>query len=159
MDAPTQPRIFIYLRLRDGERELVRTKIREYRALGTLLADLTGKFLGGEVKQPESPQDLIFEYMDANSDVALVQLCSGDKALLISGVIPEDYRPRMLAENSSEGGIAIDHFIDRAGADLKDPEREELAGLLAQPSVPLMTMIRMAIQPDGSFQIRLPVPD
>ena len=40
MEEPLLPRIFIFLRLRCGDRVLVKTRIRELRALGGLLADL-----------------------------------------------------------------------------------------------------------------------
>lgn len=157
MEEPLLPRIFIFLRLRCGDRVLVKTRIRELRALGGLLADLLRAFMEGEVERPEDPSRSCFEYVDANTGQPLLTMTAEDDGLRMTGRIPEEYRERMLADRSGLE-LSTDAFIERATRDVDDEiAREMVESFVEDSSLPLQEMIRRNMDDDGRFDFELPL--
>lgn len=152
-----EPKIFLFLRLRcDGEL-IAKTKIREFRALGKLLADLTRSFLQGDIDRPEDPTETLFEYVDANSGEPLLSLRSTGSGLSVSGYFPPEYHPRMLDEEGQEDQFSMSDFVERASRGLDDERKEELAGMVSRSNTSLLAHIKRHIGDDGRFDFDLPI--
>jgi hypothetical protein len=149
-----EPRIFIFLRLRCGGEILVRSKIREFRALGSLLADMMGLVVKEDLHREADLTQAIFEYVDSNTGKVLLQLRSDDQGLLVSGSIPLEYQKRMLGTEQNQA-INMAGFVKRAGRELDDADKQRLSHLATQRHHSLLEMIRAKIEgEDFKFRIR-----
>lgn len=155
-------RVFIYVRLRLGERVLARTKIREFGGLGTLLADFLrvlsaddGLDLDGVEQRPGVLP--VMEYADAGNDATLIafRLDAERQEQVIDGVIPPRYRRRMLDPRASS--FSSEGFVERAAPDLPPERKEELARFLGETRLDLLTRIREAMDAEGRFEVHLPL--
>ena len=152
MDA-LEPRIFIYLQLSCEGEVLVKSKIREFRALGTLLADMMGLVVKSGLQGRENLSEAVFEYIDANTKNVLLRLHSDDDGLYVSGNIPEAYQERMLGEEHQQS-VNMESFVERAGRELDETEKQKLSRLATQRHYSLLEMIRKNI--DGeSFEFHI----
>lgn len=164
-DDPDSDRVFIFVRLRLGERVLARTKIREFGGLGTLLADFLRTLNGGdgldlsdvELTPGAAP---VMEYVDANSGDSLIAFRvdpgQGER-VVVAGRIPCAYRRRMLDPKASS--FSSDRFVERAAPDLSQERKDELARRLVESRFDLLARIREALDADGNFEVQLPIGD
>lgn len=157
----TEERVFIYVRLRLGDRVLARTKIREFGGLGTLLADflrvLSGDGLDLEGVEHRPGVLPIMEYVDAGTDATLIafRLDTERQEQVIDGRIPPAYRRRMLDPKASSFSSA--GFVERAAPDLPVERKEELARRLVESRFDLLARIREAMDAEGRFEVHLPL--
>jgi hypothetical protein len=148
-----EPRIFIYLRLSCEGEVLVKSKIREFRALGSLLADMMGLVVKKGIHGREKLSAAVFEYVDANTDKVLLRLRSDNSGLVVSGHIPRDYQKRMLSPENHHA-IGMENFIQRAGRELDEIEKQKLSHMATQQHHSLLEMIRKNIDGDD-FEFRI----
>ncbi len=152
-------RIFVYLRVKTGDEVVSRSKVRELRALGALLAELMADTAAGAVPGILDPDaEIRVEYVDASTDEALVGF-SADREreeLVVSGKIPPRYRSRMLGPNA-EPGITREELERRAAAKLGEEAARELADGVFRSELDLMGLIERAIDGDGKFLVRVPM--
>lgn len=142
-DGPDEERVFIYVRLRLGEHVLARSKIREFGALGGLLADFLrtlgtdGVDLDGVEVEPGALP--IMEYAEAGSDRTLIafKVDPERQEQVVEGCIPRPYRRRMLDPKASS--FSSDRFVERAAPDLPQERKDELARWLVASRFDLLT--------------------
>lgn len=150
----TYPRIFIYLRLRRGQDLIAKTKIREFRGLGSLLADMTQKVMAGDIEATKLDEDPVFEYVDANSEQPLLVMRTRGDDLHVSGTIPSEYQARML--NPEEGSMRVSQFVERASSTLDFEDQQTLRQIAGQRQRSLLQMIRNELKEDGHFEFLVP---
>jgi len=153
-------RIFVYLRVRSGERVLSRSKVRELRALGGLLAEfMADSVIAGAPQDLEPGAEVRVEYVDASNGEPLVGFeADRDRGeLVVSGRIPDRYRARMLGQGADGTSISREEFERRAGAKLGEEAAHELADEAFRSKVDLMALIERAIDATGMFVVRLPM--
>jgi hypothetical protein len=159
---PDEERVFIFIRLRIGERVLARTKIRELGGLGTLLADFlrTSVADGIDIRPGELPPGAapVMEYVDANTDRALIafRVDTERQEQVIEGQIPAAYRRRMLDPEVSS--FSSDRFVERAAPGLPSEQKERLAEFV-RSRVDLLGRIKEAMDGDGRFEVHVPLQD
>ena len=151
-----ETRIFIYIRLCRGEEILARTKIREYGALGSLLADFLRQVRDNDLELPPGPPPAL-QYVDANTGETLISFRVDVQRAeqVIQGRIPAAYRARML--DPQESSCSTGDLIERGAPDLPEREKRALAELLASPRSNVLKLIRGAIDADGLFEVRVPI--
>ena len=89
-------KIFIYLRLRDNDKIIFTSRIREFAALGRLLVEFIRelcKYFSLDILSMGT-----LEYVEANSDIILISFTQNKtyQKIIISGLIPLEYQSRML---------------------------------------------------------------
>ncbi|HON44815.1 MAG TPA: hypothetical protein PLR86_05695, partial [Planctomycetota bacterium] len=89
-------KIFIYLRLRDNDKIIFTSRIREFAALGKLLVEFIRelcKYFSLDILSMGT-----LEYVEANSDIILISFTQNKtyQKIIISGLIPLEYQSRML---------------------------------------------------------------
>lgn len=166
MDEPQDgDRVFIYVRLRLGERVLARTKIREFGGLGTLLADFLRTLGDGEGfdlsgVEPTPGAVPIMEYVDASSGDSLIAFRvdpGQQERVVVAGRIPPAYRRRMLDPKASS--FSSDRFVERAAPGLSQERKDELAKKLVESRFDLLARIRESMDEAGNFEVQLPAGD
>lgn len=154
-----EERIFVYLRVREGEAVVSRSKVRELRALGGLLAELMADSVLGAVPREVEPGEVRVEYVDASTDEPLVGFEADRERgeLLVSGRIPERYRARMLGRSDDGAAITREELERRLAARLGEGTARELADDAFRSNVDLLAMIERAIDESGKFVVRVPM--
>jgi hypothetical protein len=154
-------RIFVYLRVRADEQVLAKSKVRELRALGNLLADFLVEGSLGAMDHPPPPgASVAVEYVDAATDQPLVRFHADPETreFVVSGLIPAVYRDRMLGRGPA--GVSVDRgqFERRAQGRLGDEGARELADrVFEKREVDLLGLIAKAIDAEGRFSVRVPM--
>lgn len=155
-----EDKVFVYLRLRRGETEISRTKIREVAGLGSLLAEFfreaiqTGIHLSPAGGPDATP---VMEYVDANTERVLVRvgIDPARRVQVIEGCIPPSYQSRMLDPDAAS--YSVDRLREKATEDLPPEERNEIDQRLEGPQADLLAQIREAMDAEGNFRIQLPL--
>ena len=152
-------KIFLYLRLRIGDAVLGKSKIREFAALGRLLADFLRATLQGGLKLPEgvAPGVPVLDYVDANTEQVLIgfQVDPQERTQVVAGCIPPSHQRRML--DPERTSFPISQFTSRAGQDLPPEERAKLEERVTRSRLDLLNRIREALDEEGRFEIRVPL--
>ena len=142
-------KIFIYLRLRDDKRTLLKSRIREFAAIGKLLADFVK-----EIWEQFGLKILkigCLEYVDANSDMVLI--CFRHDAVrqqtIISGVIPKKYQQRMLDEQQTKINLSVKELVDRMASQLDALQKAAVAQRLNLAPKNILSLIQHNINENG----------
>lgn len=154
-------RIFVYLRLRAGGEILAKSKVRELKALGKMLADFAAESVIGASPRPDvSPSEIAFEYVDASNEQPLVCFRADVAAreLVVNGCIPRAYRKRMLDSGPDGPTISRAAFEERARQRVGEAAAHELAERAFEKQIDLLGLIEKAIDAEGSFSVRVPMP-
>lgn len=154
-------KVFIYLRLRIGDRILSRSKIREFAGLGSLLADFLRSTMSGGIEIPDEldPVDRVpvLDYVDANTENVLIsfRVDPVQKVQIVEGRIPPAYQDRMLDPEATT--FSLGRFTDRAAEGLSEERRRELSERLARSQLDLLGRIKSTMDEEGNFlvQVRL----
>lgn len=151
----TDEKIFIYLRLRDDKKIMLRSRIRELAAMGKLLSDFMKEIwerYGLEILRAGS-----LEYVDANSDLVLISYREDiiRQSIIISGVIPKEYQKRMLDENEAKVKFSIEEFVERTTSNLERSQKETVKRRMSNPSVNILRLIKHHIDLNGEFYFTL----
>lgn len=153
-------KVFIYLRLRLGDRALSRSKIREFAGLGSLLVQFLRRTLSDGLDLPEEePWDgvPVLDYVDGNTDEVLISfhVDPTHKVQVIEGCIPPRYQHRMLDPNATAFSLSN---LEQWGAEaLSEERRAKLSEQLARSQTNLLERIRDQIDPEGHFVVRVPL--
>ena len=147
-------KIFVYLRLRDDKETLLRSRIREFTAIGKLLADFmreVWKRFGLQVLKAGN-----LEYVDANTDIVLVSFKKDPirQQIIISGLIPHEYRERMLDDDNARIKTPIPEFVEKIAPDFDPLQKAIMEQRLLQPTN-VLGLIRQNIADNGEFYIIL----
>ena len=156
MSAAPSDRVFVYVRLVAGHDVFHRSKIREFAGMGGLLADLLRGV--AQAERPLPPDEVpALEYVDANSEQVLIrfQIDPARNLHRISGTIPPSPQPRML--DPQAGRVPTRRFVERAAPELSPERRDAVARDLASQRHDVLDKIREAIQPDGTFEVLMPL--
>ena len=148
-------KIFIYLRLRDDKRTLLKSRIREFAAIGKLLADFIKEIweqFGLQILKVGS-----LEYVDANSDMVLI--CFRHDAVrqqtVISGVIPKEYQRRMLDSQQTKISLSQNELIGRMTSELDALQKAAVAQRFRLAPKNILSLIQQNINENGEFYIAL----
>lgn len=147
-------KIFIYLRLRDDKETLLKSKIREFAGIGKLLADFMKDILerfGLQILKVGS-----LEYVDSNTDIVLVSFKKDviRQKIIISGLIPKEYRARMLNEEEVSIKFPLPEFVERISPKL-DPLSRAIIHQRIQKPYNIFSVIKENINENGEFYIML----
>lgn len=147
-------KIFIYVRLRDDKEVLYKSRIREFAAIGKILADFMKEVLARFGMQ--SLKSAHLEYVDANTDMVLISFRRDviRQQYIVSGLIPTEYRSRMLSEEETKLKMPATEFVDKIATDL-DPLQKPLLYEKLQHSVDILKLIRQNIHANGEFYLIL----
>jgi hypothetical protein len=147
-------KIFIYLRLRDDKETLLRSRIREFAAIGKLLAEFMREVWNRFGLQMLKIGNL--EYIDANTDIVLASFKKDPirQQVIISGIIPKDYQTRMLDEENTRIKFPITEFVEKISPDL-DPLHKAIIEQRLQRSTNILSLIKQSINENGEFYIVL----
>lgn len=153
-------KVFIYLRLRTGERLVARSKIREFGGLGSLLVQFLRQTLAQvpeDSLDPERDGVPVLDYVDANSDRPLISFHVDpiQRVQIIRGCIPPAYQGRMLDPHSTT--FSVQHFVASTLEDAPASERHELSERLARSQLNLLERIRQTMDADGNFDLQVPL--
>lgn len=152
-------RILVYLRIRAGREVVSRSKVRELRALGGLLADFMADAANGmSTKGLDAEGGVAIEYVDARDDRALVAF-EADPAkgeLVVSGQIPAAYRARMLGRGPDGASVSRADLERRLGERTGAEEAQRIADGLFESKLDLLSLIERAIDAEGRFVVRVP---
>ena len=148
-------KIFIYLRLRDDKKTLLKSRIREFAAIGKLLGDFIK-----EVSQKFGFRILNagnLEYVDANSDLVLIAYKRDVvlQRIIINGFIPAHYQERMLDEHATKVKFSGVEFIDSITFGLDPLQKSVLKQHIQHPPVNILALIKENIDKNGEFYIIL----
>ena len=148
-------KIFVYLRLRDDTKLLIKSRIREFAAIGKLLADFMK-----EIWEKFGFQMLKFgnlEYVDANSDLTLISFRHDiiRQKIIICGLIPTEYRQRMLNSEETNLNIPLDDFIDNIAFNLNSLHKEVIRQKIQNPPINVLGCIKNNIDNNGEFYFTL----
>ncbi len=152
--AINDDKVFIYLRLRDDKETLLKSRIREFAAVGKLLADFmkeVWKRFGLQVLKVGN-----LEYVDANTDIVLVSFKRDPvrQQIIISGLIPKDHYDRMLNEKNARIKVPIAEFLEKISPNLDPLQRAIIEQRLQRPTN-IISLIRQNINENGEFYITL----
>lgn len=148
-------KIFIYLRLRDDKETLLKSRIREFAALGKLLADFMRDILerfGLQILKVGS-----LEYVDANTDLVLISFKKDvvRQQIVISGIIPHNYQNRMLNEEEVRIKLSIDAFVEKISPNLDPLHKAIIHQRIQRPTNNVLALIKHNINHNGEFYIVL----
>jgi len=154
-------KIFVYLRLRAGSVTIARSKIREFGALGSLLAQFLQKAMNERLELPNgvdlaSGEPPVLEYVDSNTEQVLIsfRVDPVEKVQIVEGRIPPDYQPRMLdPEVTAYSGK---RFVEAASEDAPEERKRELCERVARSQMDLLERIRDEIDDEGNFVVCVP---
>ncbi|WP_372369135.1 hypothetical protein [Candidatus Uabimicrobium sp. HlEnr_7] len=148
-------KIFIYLRLQDEKDTLLKSRIREFAALGKLLVDF--------VRQcwEEYGQWILktgtLEYVDANTGIVLLSfrydLIHGK--LIISGLIPKNYQKRMLDLEETKNKLPASQIVEHISQNLSVVQKDSLRKRIAQPLPNVLALIKERINNNGEYYIAI----
>lgn len=154
--SPSDNRIFIYLRLRDEKRTLLKSRIREFAALSKLTVEFLKEIwhrLGYDTLKA-----CALEYMDANSDMILISIRQDlvRRQLIISGLIPSVFQERMLSNWDAGVKFDVQNFL-REVASIVGPAQDFLIRerICHTTAGSLLWLIRDQIQDTGEFYIEV----
>lgn len=155
-------KVFLYLQLSIGDTSLVRSKIREFAGLGSLLAQFLNRTLRDGVELPpeleggsEVPS---LDYVDANTDEVLIRFRVDpiEREQVIEGKIPPLYQERMLDPEAT--ATSLERFSAAAAAEgMNEDHREALSARLARSQIGVLGAIRDSIDAEGRFRVRVPL--
>ena len=150
-------KIFIYLQLQDEKETLLKSRIREFAALGKLLADFIRECW--EVFEQPLLKIGRLEYVDANTDMVLISFrydiirCR----LIISGLIPPKYQKRMLDPDEARLKLSNNEFIQRIASNLTPMQKAALQQHIQYPPYNVLSLIKANIDENGEYYITLDV--
>ncbi len=152
-------KIFIYLRLQDEQDTLLKSRIREFTALGKLLAEFIRdcwETFGQSLLKTGK-----LEYVDSNTDIVLMSFrydiirCK----LIISGLIPQKYHSRMLDEEETQLKFSSQDFINLVSSNLTPAQKAELQKQIQQLPYNVLSLIKENIKENGEYYITLDLPN
>ena len=147
------------MRLRIDDTVLSKSKIREFAALASLLPQFLRQTVERGVELPHDAEGRpVLEYVCANTDQVLIgfRIDPSAQVQVIEGCIPPAYQGRMLDPQAST--FSLSKLMATAIPEgLPADRRDELAKHLANRRTDLLQEIRRAIDPDGFFELRLPI--
>ncbi len=152
MTAPQH--ILIYVSVSKDGRELYRSKIRELRALGSVMVRIALDRLRSEDPNAWLGADLA--YVDASTGRPLLALSLEGRALLIRGEIPAAYKERLLCPE--ETSRSVDRAISRYAPTMEEAERELLQRTFRTRVDGLLRRIARDLDEHGRFQFTVQRP-
>ena len=148
-------KIFIYIRLKNEARTLLKSRTREFMAIGKTLADFV-KTMWKEFGIDALKQGSL-EYVDANADLVLISFKQDDvkQRFIISGFIPKKYQARMLNGAEAKTSFSAGEFIQHAMPRQNVMKRALLEQRVQNPLPNILELIKQNINENGEFYIFL----
>ncbi len=156
MPETSENQIFLYLRLRDEKRTLVKSRIREFLAI----SKTTVQFLKEVWKKYgyDTLKNCYLEYVEANSELILLSIRKDlvKSQWILSGLIPKEYQKRMLNEEFARIKFTVRDFLSQVSS-IIGPDRDFfIRQRIIQPNLGTMiSLIRENIQESGEFYIEI----
>ena len=131
----------------------MKSKIREFAALGKLLAEFTRDIIdrfGLHILRIGS-----LEYVDSNTDIVLVSFRKDivRQQTIISGLIPKKYQKRMLERDEARIKFSPNEFVDKISATLDPVQKAIVQQRIQSPTNNILALIKENINENGEFYI------